>query len=207
MSENGKTTVYLSFEIVEKCTSREVRLKDIGEMYCQDPKAASECGNLILHRFKDGEEKKGISVLQIIRQIEQKHPEVSVSCMGSPQILLEYQGARSSSKVLEHTKTVFVCLTAFCAAAFAIMTFNNDGDVANIFKMLYEQFTGIESNGRTVLEAGYSIGLPVGILVFFNHIGKKKDRLDPTPLEVQMRLYGEDTAGSVIEKEKQERVG
>ena len=37
------------------------------------------------------------------------------------------------------------------------------------------------------MEVSYSIGLAVGILVFYNHFGPKKLSKDPTPIEVEMR--------------------
>ena len=49
------------------------------------------------------------------------------------------------------------------------------------------------------MEAGYSVGLAVGILVFFNHFAVKKLNTDPTPLEVEMRLYEENVCKTLIQ--------
>lgn len=49
-------------------------------------------------------------------------------------------------------------------------------------------------------EAGYSVGLAIGILVFFNHIAVKKLNTDPTPLEVEMRLYEENICKTLIDQ-------
>ena len=38
----------------------------------------------------------------------------------------------------------------------------------------------------------YSIGLAVGIIVFFNHFSKKKLTKDPTPIEIEMKKYNQD---------------
>lgn len=50
------------------------------------------------------------------------------------------------------------------------------------------------------MEAGYSVGLAIGILVFFNHIAVKKLNTDPTPLEVEMRLYEENICKTLIDQ-------
>ena len=55
---------------------------------------------------------------------------------------------------------------------------------------------------QTPLEVGYSIGLPVGILLFFNHFTSWKFSLDPTPLEVEMRLYEENVNKTLIQNEE-----
>ena len=49
------------------------------------------------------------------------------------------------------------------------------------------------------LQVGYCIGLAVGIIIFFNHFGKKKITKDPTPIQVQMRKYANDIDTVFIE--------
>ena len=61
-----------------------------------------------------------------------------------------------------------------------------------MFSEVYRLVMGYEAEGATVLEASYSIGLALGIVVFFNHISSKRLNTDPTPLEVEMRLYEEN---------------
>ena len=53
--------------------------------------------------------------------------------------------------------------------------------------------------GFTLLEVTYSIGIIIGILVFFNHFGRKRFSVDPTPMEVEMRLYENDIQTTLVE--------
>ena len=92
-----------------------------------------------------------------------------------------------------------MALIAFFGAAFAIMTFNNDVDIPKLFAELYEQFTGRPSNGFTILEVTYSIGIGLGVLIFFNHFMGKKLTADPTPMEVEMRAYEDQVDTTVLE--------
>lgn len=200
-------TVHILFKQVEKVPNRKVLLGQAGEIHCADSAIEAGCRSLLLYQFQEKEEKKGFSVMEVIGMIENRYPGITVTNVGTPDFLLEYEGARNSSRATEILKTAIVCLISFFGAAFAIMTFNNDGDVMNVFSTIYRQVTGVESDGMTALEAGYSVGLPLGILFFFDHIGRKKDCVDPTPLEVQMRLYGDDVAGSVIQKEEMLKKG
>ena len=96
-------------------------------------------------------------------------------------------------------KTVLICLITFFGSAFTIMAFNNDVQVHNVFSQIYTFFSGKESSGFTVLEFSYSIGLGGGILIFYNHFGKKKLSRDPTPLEIEMRLYENDIKTTFID--------
>ena len=69
-------------------------------------------------------------------------------------------------------------------------------------KKIYEQFTGNPSSGFTVLEVMYSVGIGIGVVFFFNHFGRRRITEDPTPMEVQMRLYEDDVDSTVIEQER-----
>ena len=79
------------------------------------------------------------------------------------------------------------------------MAFNNDVGVTKMFSQIYELVTGTKSDGFTVLEFTYSIGIAIGILTFFNHFGKRRFSVDPTPIEVEMRLYENDLQTTLIE--------
>lgn len=62
-------------------------------------------------------------------------------------------------------------------AAFTIMTFNEDVSVADVFDKVYRLVLGQEKQGGSIIEIFYAIGLPVGILVFYNHFRRKKLRM------------------------------
>ena len=102
-------------------------------------------------------------------------------------------------------------IISFIGAAFSIMAFNNDVGTTKMFSQIYELVTGKTNSGFTILELTYCIGLTIGILTFFNHFGKKKFSVDPTPMEVEMRLYENDIQTTLIEtysrKEKELDVG
>ena len=56
----------------------------------------------------------------------------------------------------------------------------------------------------TLLEGTYSLGLALGIIVFYNHIGKRKLTQDPTPIAVEMRTYEADINKSLVELAERE---
>ena len=54
------------------------------------------------------------------------------------------------------------------------MAFNNDVSVTKMFSRIYLLLTGEESNGFTLIELTYCIGLIVGILIFLQSFRKKE---------------------------------
>ena len=69
---------------------------------------------------------------------------------------------------------------------------------------------GKAPNGPNLLHISYTAGLAIGIIIFFNHAGKIKLNDDPTPFEVQMRLYERDVNDTLMidadRKEEEEDV-
>lgn len=119
--------------------------------------------------------------------------------LGESDFIIECKAGVVDNKPLEVLKTIVLCVVIFFGAAFTIMTFNNDVAVTDVFSQLYEQVIGRESNGITEIEIFYALGMPIGITVFYNHIGKKKVTLDPTPIQVEMRKYEQDIDTTFIE--------
>ena len=105
---------------------------------------------------------------------------------------------------MEILKVIFVSGITFFGTAFTIMAFHNDIGIDGVFTMAYEQVMGEQSSHYTVLEFCYSIGLAVGIIVFFNHIGGRRITKDPTPIEVEMRVYEEQVNKALIETASRE---
>ena len=58
---------------------------------------------------------------------------------------------------------------------------------------------GYPADGYSILEFSYSIGLAVGIILFFNHVGGRRITKDPTPIEVEMRIYEDDVNNALVE--------
>ncbi len=123
---------------------------------------------------------------------------MEIQNIGEKDFVIEY-APKEEPKWLLYLKTVVLCILIFFGSAFTIMTFNNDVGVGEVFADFYQQVMGSESNGFTVLEICYSIGLFLGIMVFFNHVGHKKITPDPTPIQVEMRTYEKDVDTTFIE--------
>ncbi len=63
---------------------------------------------------------------------------------------------------------------------------------------------GSEPAGVSALEVAYSVGLSLGIIVFFNHVGGRRLTKDPTPIEVEMRKYETDVNNALVDTAERE---
>lgn len=199
MSASG-TTLYIKGDRDVEVTKPDVTLGDILTLECSDKTVPPKIKALKILKFKKaGQQRCVVSVLKIIACIHEKYPGIEIQNLGETDIIVTYEEQQTPSLAWHILKTVFVVAVTFCGAAFSIMAFNNDVDVTKLFGQMYELVTGQETDGFTILEITYSIGLTAGILIFFNHFGKKRFTVDPTPMEVQMRLYENDIQTTLIE--------
>ena len=198
-------TVYLKVAQISERYEPDVYIKDIAEVYCADKTVEAKVKAMKVTSFHlRKEEKKKVavyigSVLELLRKIEQTIPNVRVDNLGQVDFIIKYRPEAGETWILQWFKTAFISLIAFCGAAFAIMTFNNDSSVSDVFANIYYLTMGVESDGVTILEFSYCIGLALGILVFFNHFAKWKLTVDPTPIEVEMRLYEDNLNKTIIQ--------
>lgn len=205
-------TVYLNVSQLTQVRQTNVFVKDVAKVYCRDKNIQNQCNAVKVKSIK--EEKKPWryveSTMEIIRLLEGVNPSIQVNSIGEVDYIIDFIPEASPNHLWQWMKTFAVCVVSFCGAAFAIMTFNNDASVKVVFNEIHRLVTGQESTGFTVLELGYSIGLGLGILIFFNHFAKWKMNTDPTPLEVEMRTYENNVSKTLIQdvgrKEQQTHV-
>lgn len=199
-------TLYIKIDQNTIVTDRHVKLSDIAKMECADAAIVRRLKQKKIYTFAEPISTKTnknqmmvFSILKIIELIHEEYPNLDVSNEGEKDFIIEYTPDRQKPKVLNAIKTTVLWIIIFFGAAFTIMAFNNDVGVGDVFSRFYEQVTGNASSGVTELEICYSIGLAVGIIVFFNHVGRKKITPDPTPIQVEMRKYEKDIDTTFIE--------
>lgn len=199
---------------------QEVRLQDVGSVRCADVSVAAKVKNIKIHHFKHNEEKKTgqkenrkekfekkrcvISVLRIIELIEETVPGVTVESLGETDVLIEWVDVNRHKGFVQGIKIFLVAVISFFGTAFTIMAYHNDIGIADVFAQIHRIVMGEEPRGVSVLEAAYSVGLALGIILFFNHVGGRRLTKDPTPIEVEMRVYETDVNNALIETAERE---
>lgn len=193
-------TLYIQFKQNEEVTEPDITLGKVASLWCKDKALLSRCLALKIGTAEKNKDFRGVfSALDIVKKIQNEYPVLDVTVLGEQDFIVEYKPPKKPNMIWEWFKSAVIFIIVFFGAAFTIMTFNNDVNVSDVFMKVYELVTGEVSNGFTVIEWTYSLGLLIGILVFYNHFSRKKVTSDPTPLEVEMRLYEQEVNTAVIE--------
>lgn len=196
----GNVTIYIKGDQNVEVQKTDVTLGDLVTMECTDSHVAAKLKSLKMIKIAENKQHRYVvSILKLIEKMHEVYPGLTVQNLGPADIIVTYEPVQKKSQFLDWGKTILVVLITFFGSAYSIMAFNNDVDTPKLFGQIYKQIMGVEKNGFTVMELTYSIGVIIGILVFFNHFGKKKFTVDPTPMEVEMRLYENDIQTTLIE--------
>lgn len=195
-------TVYLNISEITEVHHKEIQLKDVADVYCDDSAIMNKCNALRIKTIHSDRNKRYVeSTLDVIKKLMEMDQTLQINNVGKVDFIIDYHQPKSPHWAWQWIKTIFVCIICFCGASFAIMTFNNDVNVSDVFNEIYRIIMGTESGGFTVLEVSYSVGLALGIIGFFNHFAKIKINTDPTPLEVEMRLYEDNISKTLIQND------
>ncbi|ARD56662.1 stage V sporulation protein AA [Bacillus safensis] len=142
-----------------------------------------------------------LDIMHVVKTIKKTWPDIDIQTVGGSEAIVEIDtGKRQLSPVL----FVFVWLLLFVGAALAIMNFHEDVSMRLVHIRLYEMITGKTVEHPYLLQIPYSFGLGFGMILFFNHVFKKRLNEEPSPLEVEMFKYQLDLDHYVALNENKE---
>lgn len=198
--ERDRKLVYIKACPYCRVNKKTIRMKDILKLECGDMNAVEKIKEIPIQlKCTKNKDKDVISILDIITLIHEADPQIIVINEGEKDVVLEYQEIKKEKKTFFGFKTFGIVMITFLGSAFSIMSFNNDISVNVLFSQIYYLMTGVQPGGITVIDIFYSIGIAVGILVFFDHFGKKRFSDDPTPTEIELRKHQEDSRSVIID--------
>ena len=192
--------VYIKVNESNLTNQKTIYVKDIADIYCKNRMLAKKIESLFLYKIKEDKKKfYCFSLFALMKVIEDNFKNVELKNVGASEFIVEYEPPRKANIIRELLKVFFVGCIIFFGATFSIMTFNVDAGVLDLFYIL-ETFVMRDVNvANNLIEIGYVIGLPVGIIIFFNHFSKAKMGIDPTPMQVQIRVYEQNLDLTIME--------
>lgn len=194
-----ETVIYLKCKMDVETPEPEVYLEDVATLECSDTKILEKCKSIKVYFFEGEQKRVVISSLRLIRLICSVCPEVLVQSVGESDVLIEKVKVDGKRGVKVWLKTLLVSLICFFGTAATLVAYNSDVGVRDIFEEVYEVFMDKPPGPVNVLEITYSLGLALGIIVFYNHVGRRRITSDPTPIEVSMRSYEREVNQALIE--------
>jgi len=142
-----------------------------------------------------------IDIMQVIRKIRTAYPETPLEIQGAAQIIVEVLNPRKRPKLV---LVAAVWLLLFVGSGLAIMNFHTDVSMLQVHQRIHYLITGQASEQPLWLQIPYSIGIGLGMILFFNHLFKKRITEEPSPLEVELFMYQQSLDQYYIQHENKE---
>ncbi|TYR82530.1 stage V sporulation protein AA [Priestia megaterium] len=144
-----------------------------------------------------------IDLMKVIQSIKSHYPHLDIQTIGPAQTIVEVVYKKRQSSFFFFLAVWFLL---FIGAAMAIMNFHEDVSMQQVHQKLFYMLTGLQDQQPLLIQIPYSIGLGLGMILFFNHVFRKRINEEPSPLEVEMFNYQQDLDHYVIMNENKESI-
>ncbi|MFD2611955.1 stage V sporulation protein AA [Paenibacillus gansuensis] len=175
-----------------------IQLTDAAQLF-SSAEVEEQISGIVLSRPT---EKEGnlllIDMLLIVRKIKEVLPELQIEHYGEPHVLAEIYTEQKPPNLFLFA---LVWVLLFFGSALAIMNFHVDVSMMEVHQRIVELLTGKKVEHPYLLQIPYSIGIGIGMIIFFNHLFKRKLNEEPNPLEVEMFTYQESIHQFIVTEE------
>lgn len=198
-----KEQVFLQLEPkIDAKPGQILRILDVASVFCQDSNLTEEIQKIKILKVPDNQKSKVIFVLDIIKLIQENQNNVDMVVFGNPEILVDINVNKDYIGILIFFKIMIICIVLAIGAGLAIINFHEDVSMVESHRLVYYLVTGERVERPLILQIPYSLGIGIGMSVFFNHVFKKKWKKEPSPLEVEMYMYGKNMDDYILDKTK-----
>ncbi|MCM3571735.1 MULTISPECIES: stage V sporulation protein AA [Mesobacillus] len=196
-------TIYIRMRNrVQVKPEQSLLLKDIAQIIASED-IFQELASLQVKKIMPKDHIHIIDVMKIIRFIAGIYPDHEIQTVGPPQTIIEVIYKKKGMSI---PFFILVWFLLFFGAALTIMNFHEDVSMQSVHQRLYFIMTGKEVAKPLLFQIPYSIGIGLGMILFFNHVFKKRLNEEPSPLEVEMFNYQQSLDQYVILHENKESV-
>ncbi|WP_077213864.1 stage V sporulation protein AA [Bacillus dakarensis] len=144
-----------------------------------------------------------IDLMQVIKMITKVMKDVEVQAIGPSQTIIEVVFKKKGVSI---PLFLLIWFLLFFGSALAIMNFHEDVSMHEVHERLYTIITGKVEEKPLLFQIPYSVGLGLGMIIFFNHVFRKRLNEEPSPLEIEMFNYQQDLDQYVIMNENKESI-
>ncbi|AZB43409.1 stage V sporulation protein AA [Bacillus sp. FJAT-42376] len=196
-------TVYIRLRHrIQAAPQTSLKLDDLAQVIC--PEEWTPLKNLSIYQITMNDKNMVvIDGMDVIQAISMAVPEADIQTIGPSQTVVEIVYEKKRRKMVY---LILVWLLLFTGAAMAIINFHEDVSMQAVHQKLYFMLTGERIDKPLLLQIPYSVGLGLGMILFFNHVFKRRINEEPSPLEVEMFKYQLDLDQYVAMNENKESV-
>ncbi|WP_337101725.1 stage V sporulation protein AA [Paenibacillus sp. YIM B09110] len=204
MEANKPSLLYLRLKKrIYMRPEQRVTLGQAARLLAADAETEQSLKQLILYEHKKADGNRVvIDLLQIVKAIREAAPGLSVEAYGDPQVLVMIAEKPVKPRIFV---LILSWLLLFFGAGLAIMNFHTDVSMKEVHTRIVELISGKQIEHPLWFQIPYSLGIGLGMVLFFNHLFRKRFNEEPNPLEVELYMYQENVNAYVIADEMRKK--
>jgi stage V sporulation protein AA len=195
-------TIYIRMRHrVHVLPEERILLKDVAQIIAPEA-VLSDLQTLMIYQVTEMDQNMiVIDVMEIIKQITNTFEDVEIQSIGPAQTIVEviFKKKKVSVPIF-----ILIWFLLFFGSAMTIMNFHDDVSMQSVQEKIYTIITEKKAAKPLLFQIPYSIGLGLGMILFFNHVFKKRLNEEPSPLEVEIFNYQLDLDNYVVIHENKE---
>lgn len=183
---------------------KKIFIKDIAQIITPIDTLQQQINNHMIYQISANDRNIIIiDIVHVVNEISRMDQTIEVQVLGPSQTIIEVV-----YKKKKHSNILFLLtwFLLFIGSMFTIMNFHEDVSMQDVHQKIYKIVTGKDEDKPLLFQIPYSIGLGLGMIIFFNHVFKKRLNEEPSPLEVEMFNYQQDLDQYVILHENKESI-
>jgi stage V sporulation protein AA len=189
-------TIYIRMRNRVKSSPEEkILLKDVAQIIAPEV-YLTNLESMMVHQLTEMDRNIVIvDVMKVIKMITNEFGALEVQTIGPAQTIIEVTDKKKGVSI---PFFLLIWFLLFFGSAMAIMNFHDDVSMKSVQEKIYTIITGRKDSKPLFFQIPYSVGLGLGMILFFNHVFKKRINEEPSPLEVEMFNYQMDLDNYVI---------
>jgi stage V sporulation protein AA len=179
----------------------KILLKDIAQIIAEDALHKQISERVLYQVTAEDRNILIIDVMHVVKEIKKVDSTIDIQMIGPSQAIIEvvYKKRKISPIFF-----LIIWFLLFFGSMLTIMNFHEDVSMQDAHQRLYKIITGKNVAKPLMFQIPYSFGLGLGMILFFNHVFKKRLNEEPSPLEVEMFNYQQDLDRYVVMHENKE---
>lgn len=161
----------------------KIYIKDIYDIYPKDKELI--LGDICLREYKDNDLKYDVIHLgEVIEKINDKLSQTSIHFLKTEDIVVFFE--KYTKDRTKYIRVAIVSIIVLMGSIMGIMNFHAD---VNMYESQYKMVEVITKDAKRYLpyfQTPYSIGIGIGVAMFFNKFIPNYSKHEPSPMELKM---------------------
>lgn len=174
-----------------------ILIKDIYDIYPIDIK--DNLKNIVLRNYKNNESKYDVIHLgEVVDLIKKQYPKVHINFLKTDDIVIFFDDNKKDKT--KYLRVVIVSMVVLMGSIMGIMNFHSD---VNMEQSQFKMVDAITKDGNKYLgyfQIPYSIGIGVGVALFFNKFIPTYSKDEPSPLDLKINSLNKDIENEIRKK-------